>query len=72
MNAILKWMSSATKLSAITVSDQVGADVICELDAKDGHIAGSDDIFFHINHLDKEFALVQGISNYTLICTHTN
>lgn len=46
MNAILNWMSSATKLSAITVSDQVGADVICELDAKDGHIAGSDDIFF--------------------------
>ncbi|HDY9206507.1 TPA: hypothetical protein RRJ23_004709 [Klebsiella pneumoniae] len=72
MNAILNWMSSATKLSAITVSDQVGADVIYELDAKDGHIAGSDDIFFHINHLDKEFALVQGISNYTLICTHTN
>ncbi|MFW4110951.1 hypothetical protein [Klebsiella pneumoniae] len=72
MNAILNWMASATKLSAITVSDQVGADVICELDAKDGHIAGSDDIFIHINHLDKEFALVQGISNYTLICTHTN
>jgi hypothetical protein len=46
MNAILNWMSSATKLSAISLSDQIGADIICELGAKDGHIAGSDDLFF--------------------------
>lgn len=72
MNAILNWMSSATKLSAISLSDLNGADIICELGAKDGHIADSDDLFFYINHLDKEFALVQGISNYTLICIHTN
>lgn len=71
MNAILNWMSTATKLSAISLSDQIGADIICELSAKDGHIADSDDLFFHINHLDKDFALVQGISNYTLICIHT-
>ena len=72
MNAILNWMSSATKLSAISLSDQNGADIICELGAKDGHIADSDDLFFYINHLDKDFALVQGISSYTLICIHTN
>lgn len=46
MNAILNWMSSATKLSAISLSDQIGADIICELGAKDGHIADSDDLFF--------------------------
>lgn len=46
MNAILNWMSSATELSAISLSDQIGADIICELGAEDGHIAGSDDLFF--------------------------
>ncbi|HBY1688418.1 hypothetical protein AB8R05_01280 [Klebsiella variicola] len=70
MNAILNWMSSAEKLSSTTVNDQVGADIICDLGAEDKSSEGSDDVFFHINHLNKEFVLIQRLSSYTLICTH--
>ncbi|MBD0905741.1 hypothetical protein HA444_24300 [Klebsiella grimontii] len=72
MNAILSWMFSANEKSATVVSDQVGADLICELGAEDHAIAGSDDVLFHIIHIDKEFLLIQGTANFTLICSRTH
>lgn len=72
MNAILNWMYSASEKSATTVSDQIGADLICDLGAEDHQITGMDDVFFYINHLSKEFILMQNMSNFILICSRAN
>lgn len=72
MNAILNWMSSATEHAAITVSDNLGGDLICKLSTKDIQIEGSNDILFHIFHKHKEFLLISNLSNYTLICSRSN
>jgi hypothetical protein len=39
-------MYSACEQSATTVTDQIGADLICELGAEDHQISGIDDVFF--------------------------
>ena len=69
MKAALNWMCSANEQSATTVSDQVGADLICDLGAEDHQIEGINDVFFHIKHASKEFILMQGMSCFTLICS---
>jgi hypothetical protein len=46
MNTVLNWMYSACEQSATTVTDQIGADLICELGAEDHQISGIDDVFF--------------------------
>jgi len=72
MNAILNWMFSAHENSATIVSDQIASDMICNLGAKDFCISGSENLFFFINHLSKEFILIPGLSNFTLICSREN
>ncbi|OWY88124.1 hypothetical protein CAC00_09485 [Raoultella ornithinolytica] len=69
MNTVLNWMYSACEQSATTVTDQIGADLICELGAEDHQISGMNDVFFHINHLHKEFILMQSMSCFILICS---
>lgn len=72
MYSILNWMSSAKEQEAITVSDNVGGDMIVELGAKDIQIEGSEDILFHIDHMDRQFLLMPTVSNYILICYRSN
>lgn len=72
MNAVLNWMTSASAMSATTVSEQTGADLICDLSAEDCQIEGEEDNFFYIKQYSKEFVLMQKMSGFTLICTRVN
>ena len=50
------------------VSDQIGSDIICNLSPVEMSVEQSEDLIFFLNHNDKEFILIPGLSAYTLIC----